>query len=189
MAGQARERLIGATIDLIRRDGVAGTGINNVSKNSGAARRSIYLNFPEGKDQLIAESVATSGQFIGKTIQELGRAGSPEHVLTSIVDIWKTTLIDSDFQSGCPVAAGALAGSAAPSAPSAAAKTFALWENLLTEQFTAADVESDAARSLAGIAIAAIEGAVVVSIARRTVEPFDGVLRHLLELVELHARK
>ena len=41
----ARERLIVSAIELLRRNGVAGTGLAALLEHSGTARRSVYVNF------------------------------------------------------------------------------------------------------------------------------------------------
>src|SRR5258706_426767 len=52
----ARERLIASAIEMLRRHGVAGTGLAELLENSGTARRSVYVNFPGGKSELMAEA-------------------------------------------------------------------------------------------------------------------------------------
>ena len=49
----ARERLIASAIELLRRNGVAGTGLAQLLEHSGTARRSVYVNFPGGKSELV----------------------------------------------------------------------------------------------------------------------------------------
>ena len=51
---RVRERLTAATATLMQRQGVAGTGIAEILSTSGVTRRSIYLNFPGGKAELVA---------------------------------------------------------------------------------------------------------------------------------------
>lgn len=186
MAKQAKARLIESAIELIRRDGVAGTGITEVVEHSGAARRSIYLNFPAGKDQLVAEAVTMAGTSISRALEKFGESNTPSQTLACFVAMWKATLRDSDFRAGCPIAAGALAGSAASSAPTAAAAAFTEWEVQLTDQLVASGVAPRSAQSLAVMAISTIEGAVLISISSRTVRPLDVARSHLDELLHLH---
>lgn len=183
MASKARERLIASAIDLMRRRGVAGTGVTDLIARSGAARRSIYLHFPGGKDELIAEATGVSGRFIGRGIATHA-AEDPAVTLASFVAMWKSTLIDSDFEAGCPVAAGALAGGHAPSAPAAAAEAFAAWERQFASQLTAWGIAPERAESVAVMAVCAIEGAVILCISGRTLQPLDVVFNHLVELIE-----
>lgn len=183
MTQKARDRLIASTVELIRRNGVAGTGVNEIVAHSGAARRSIYLNFPGGKDELIAAATEFSGRFIAQAISD---DAPPAETVRGFIAMWKWTLASSDYRAGCPIAAGALAGPAAPSAPPVAAATFTAWQTKVAAHLRAAGAAEDDAESLAMAAICAIEGAVLVAIAGRSLDPLDAVERYLLELLERH---
>lgn len=181
-----RERLIKSAIVLVRARGVAGTGITELVEHSNTARRSIYMHFPRGKVELIEESTRVAGQMMGSAIASYASGDNPTESLLSFVEMWKQTLLASDFTAGCPIVAAALAGSSAASAPQVAADVFRHWENLLTEQLERADVDERAARSLATMAVCAVEGAVILAISSRSVTPLDQVGTHLAELISLH---
>lgn len=187
MAKNARERLLLSTIELIRTRGVAGTGINDVIAHSGAARRSIYLNFPGGKDELVAEAASYAGRFI-TTVMDAATAGTDDPVvaLERFVAMWRLSLIKGDFRAGCPVAVSAMAAEAAPSAVAQAAAAFAHWEERVAAGLTSAGVASKTAASLAVMTVAAIEGALILSICARDPGPIEAAGRHLRELFQLH---
>ncbi|MFB8274458.1 TetR/AcrR family transcriptional regulator [Nocardia colli] len=179
MTMRPRERLIMGAIDLIRRNGVAGTGMTELLTHSNTARRSIYQNFPRGKQQLIEEATRTAGQVMAAAITATEEDGSSATRLASFVRMWKDTLVAADFTAGCPVVAAALSGSEVPAAPAIAAEAFAEWEGLIAEQLTAEGLAAEVAQSLATTAVAAIEGAVVMSIATRSVTPLDRAAEQL----------
>jgi AcrR family transcriptional regulator len=87
--------------------------------------------------------------------------------------IWKDTLTRSDFTSGCPVVAAALGRSEAPKAADIAGEVFTEWERRLTSHLESADVSPDEAAQLATLTIAAIEGAVVMSLATKSDAPMQ----------------
>lgn len=181
-----RERLINSAIDLVRQRGVAGTGITELLEHSNTARRSIYMHFPRGKEELIEESTRAAGQAMGSVIASCTAGDSPAESLLNFIEMWKRILRASDFTAGCPIVAAALAGSAAASVPAVAADAFRHWEGLLSEQLERAGVGGSAARSLATMAVCAIEGAAILAISSRSVCPLDQVGVHLAELVSLH---
>lgn len=185
MATDARGRLILSTIDLVRSHGVAGFGITELLARSGVARRSLYLNFPGGKDELVAEATRVAGAVVGADLARPGPDEDLDATVARYVASWRTALAESDFTAGCPVVAAALAGAAAPSAPPAAGAAFAAWEAHLAERLTAAGIAPDAAAPLATTVVAAVEGAVVLAIARRTTAPLDAVEAHLVDLLAL----
>ncbi|MFC9433459.1 TetR/AcrR family transcriptional regulator [Nocardia sp. NPDC057030] len=179
MTMRPRERLIMGAIDLIRRHGVAGTGMTELLAHSNTARRSIYQNFPRGKQQLIEEATRTAGEVLATAITATEAGGRSVTRLASFVRMWKDTLRAADFTAGCPVVAAALAGSEVPAAPAIAAEAFAGWEALIAEQLTGEGLAAEVAESLATTAVAAIEGAVVMAIAARSVTPLDRAAEQL----------
>ncbi|WP_141863517.1 TetR/AcrR family transcriptional regulator [Arthrobacter sp. SLBN-53] len=179
----ASDKLIESTIHLIQRFGVAGTGIAAVLDRAGVSRRSIYLAFPGGKAEMVSAATARAGAAIGSYIAALNGAADP---LSAFVNQWKTMLVAADFAAGCPIVAAALGRSDSPEAAEVAATVFAEWGQLLTATLRDNGIPEEARASLATMAIASIEGAVVMAIAQRSTAPLDDVHRHLVELIDLH---
>ncbi|MFI9634156.1 TetR/AcrR family transcriptional regulator [Nocardia sp. NPDC051929] len=164
--------------------GVAGTGVADLLEQSGTARQSIYTHFPGGKTELIEESVRTAGAWIEQMIQQMAETLTPLEMLRAFVEYWKWVLVTSDYQSGCPIAAGAYGG--APGARELASQAFRRWEDHLAEQAIARGVAAHTAHSLATTTIAAIEGAVMMSIADRSITPLNRTYDQLRELFQIH---
>lgn len=177
----ARERLIAGAIDLLRRQGAAGMGISELIATSGVARRSLYLNFPGGKDELVAEATAIAGRHVSAGMRA---STDPIELTRAFARSWHTVLVDSDFASGCPVAAAALAGDSAPSGPPAAGKAFSAWRQRITDRLAAAGLPADEAERLGYVVIAAVEGAVLVCLAERSLDAMEAVETHLVGLLE-----
>lgn len=175
MTESVRERLISSTVELVQRHGVAGTSIADLLERSGVARRSIYLHFPGGKNELIAASVTEAGSTIGSLIEELVTTQAPADSLSAFIGFWKQLLTGSDFAAGCPIAAAAYGGQEAPEAREQADEVFRCWQDLLTPRLIEYDVDESEASSLATMTIAAIEGAVVLCLAARETAPLDRV--------------
>lgn len=170
----ARDRLIAGTIELMRRNGVAGTGLNQLLEVSKTARRSLYLNFPGGKAELVANATVTSGQAISSAIERLAAADvEPVAAVQAFFAIWKDALTRSDFASGCPIMAAALGRSEAPKAADIAGEMFTEWVQRLAGHLESRDVSADEAANLATLTIAAIEGAVVMSLATKSDAPMQ----------------
>lgn len=179
----ASDKLIESTIHLMRRCGVAGTGVAAILERSGVSRRSIYLAFPKGKAEMVAVATARAGAAIGAVIAALDGTADP---LATFVTQWKAMLEAGDFAAGCPIVAAALGRSDSPEAADVAAGVFADWRDLLSETLRDNGIPESVRAGLATTAIAAIEGAVVMALAQRTTEPLDHVHRHLEELIDLH---
>jgi AcrR family transcriptional regulator len=64
-----RDRLLGATYRCVERFGLGKTTIEDVVKESGVSRATIYRQFPGGRDELLLETV---GWELGNYFTELG---------------------------------------------------------------------------------------------------------------------
>lgn len=187
MAGP-RDRLVTSAIELVRRKGVAGTGLTELLEHSGAARRSIYQHFPDGKAELIETSTRAAGEFMTARLAALVDAQPTADALRAFVGQWKELIADSGHESGCPVVGAALGRSDAPGAADAAGAAFADWARVLAASLRRDGVADGAAESLATLAVSSIEGAIVLSLAGRSTKPLDQVCGHVVELIERHAR-
>ncbi len=182
----ARDTLIASVTGLVRRRGVAGTGLNALLEDSGVSRRTIYLNFPGGKQELVAEATRLAGQELTDIIKAAGDGIDPAQGIELFIELWKAQLGETEMQAGCPIVAAVLGRTEAPQAAAAAADAFRNWHALLAERLEKHGVDATAARSLARTMIAAIEGAVIMSIAEQSTETLDDVGQRLAELIRLY---
>lgn len=179
----ARERLIESAIEMLRRHGVAGTGLAELLEHSGTARRSVYVNFPGGKSELMTEATRAAGRLIDPALQGAGPDGDVRASLAVFVDSWKETLRSSDYTAGCPVVAAALGRTESPAAADAAGEVFTAWQQVIAQRLRDAAVAADEAESLATTIVAAVEGAVILCLAARSTDPLDRTARMLDRLV------
>ncbi|WP_024794110.1 TetR/AcrR family transcriptional regulator [Tomitella biformata] len=186
MTAGPRERLVMSAIELVRRKGVAGTGLTELLEHSGAARRSIYQHFPHGKAELIEVSTRTAGEFMTARLAALVDGRPTADAMRAFVEQWKGVIAGSGYESGCPVVGAALGRSEAPGAADEAGTAIADWERVLTASLRRDGADDAIAESLATLAISSIEGAVMLSLAGQSTDPLDRVSGHLVELIERH---
>ena len=181
---RVRERLTSATATLMQRHGVAGTGIAEILSTSGVTRRSIYLNFPGGKAELVAAATRSAGDeltdycCVAASSNGIRSGRSPR--------VWSEILVSTDFEGGCPIVAAAFSRAEAPEAASTAADVFAEWGQLLADRLSEDGINRAAAQSLSTTVVAALEGAVILSRAAQSTKPLEQVARHLNELISQH---
>lgn len=179
MASDSRERMVRSAAVLLRERGYAGTGFRDVIAHSDAPWGSIYHHFPGGKAQLAEEAVGYAGDLVAQLIEQ-SPSDDPVAALRAFVSQWKQGLEATDFRAGCPVLAVATeAPRDLPALTDAAAGAFARWEDALAATLRRAGVPAARSRRLATIVVAAIEGAIVLSRARRDTGPLDDVGREL----------
>lgn len=169
MAG-TREAMLGSAIRLFRERGVGGTSFADVLEASGAPRGSVYHHFPGGKKQLVGEAVEAAGEYVAAQFE--ASPEDPAEMVDRFARLYMKALEETDFREGCPLMAAAVAG-ASEEAAEPAARAFGQIGDSLTASLTGSGVEPDRARSLALLAISAIEGAIVLSRAEKSTEPLD----------------
>ena len=181
MRTDARERMIRSAALLIRERGVEATSFSDVIEHSGAPRGSIYHHFPEGKNQLIGLALQRAGQYLltaMETPPPKGAIEAAEHFFA----IWRKVLLDSNFQAGCAVLAVTVA-TREPDLLKQARDVFSSWQNRLTQQLAKGGLKPDRARMMATTMITAVEGAMVLSRATRSSEPFETTAATLLDQI------
>ncbi|MCU1413659.1 MAG: hypothetical protein JWN80_999 [Microbacteriaceae bacterium] len=180
MAGESRTRMIEGASRLLATKGLQETSFSEVLKLTGAPRGSIYHHFPEGKEQLVAAAVDHAGRIATELI-ELS-AGEPAVVVASrFLEAWRQVLVRSNFHAGCSVLAVTVA-TESPELLDHAAAVFRNWRRRLGELLEQGGMPADDAQSFAALLVAGAEGAVVLSRAEQSIEPFELVSGRLLDL-------
>ena len=181
MAGDVRERMIDGAIRLLAKQGLQATSVSEVLELTGAPRGSVYHHFPEGKDQLVSAAVDRAGARALSALE--GKfALSAEELTTLFLGIWRELLVRSQCGAGCAVLAVTVATDS-PELLQHARAVFRSWRGQLSELLEHAGLSTQEAAQLAATLVAASEGAVVLSRAEQSLEPFDLVAEYLLEQV------
>lgn len=75
MTADARERVLAATVEVLGRVGMKGTTVDEVARQAGVGRASVYRWFPGGRDQLLDEAVTWEvGRFLDRLSQAVERS-------------------------------------------------------------------------------------------------------------------
>jgi AcrR family transcriptional regulator len=176
--------MVRSAAELLREYGAAATSIDRVLTHSGAPRGSVYHHFPGGRAQLIDEAVAHAGDFVAGIVETAARSGDPAAAVDRFFSLWRRWLVDSDFRAGCPIVAVTVeTNDDAPQLTLAAADAFGRWTDGLAASFTGRGLPSARARRLAAFVIAAVEGAVVMCRAQRSIAPLEAAAEEIHELL------
>jgi AcrR family transcriptional regulator len=173
--------MVAGAADLLARRGLQGTSFSEVLERSGAPRGSLYHHFPRGKDELIGSALDLAGDRAIELIDR--KAGAPaEEVAAWFLHIWREVLVRSKFDAGCAVLAVTVAADS-PELREHAATVFRAWRLRLAELLAAGGLAARDADRFAATLIASSEGAVALSRAEQSLEPFDLVAEQLLAQV------
>jgi TetR/AcrR family transcriptional repressor of lmrAB and yxaGH operons len=181
-----RQRMLDTAADLFQTQGYHATGLTQLTTAGGAPKGSLYFHFPGGKEQLAAEAVRLSSERTGAMLEAILRdAPDAATGIDRAVDALANFLTESDFQRGCPLATVAL-DAAAASEPirEACVDGYASWHDVLAEYLARQGLPAERAEELATIALAAIEGGLLLARTRRDLAPLRAVAAHLHTTLE-----
>jgi TetR/AcrR family transcriptional repressor of lmrAB and yxaGH operons len=181
MAGKVRDRMVEGAVALLARKGLQATSFAEVLELTGAPRGSLYHHFPDGKDQLIASAIDLAGARAIELLDQWAGA-SPIEITENFLHIWRTILSRTNFAAGCAVLAVTVATDS-PDLLSRAAGIFRAWRLRLAELLQSGGLPPQEAARFAATLVAASEGAVVLSRAEQSMEPFDLVADQLVTQV------
>jgi TetR/AcrR family transcriptional repressor of lmrAB and yxaGH operons len=181
MVGEVRKRMVEGAVQLLAQRGLKSTSFAEVLELTGAPRGSVYHHFPEGKDQLVGAAVDVAGAYLIGALDK--KAGAPaEEIAEHFLQIWRGVLVRSKCESGCAVLAVTIATDSAELMDHAA-NVFRAWRGKLAALLEQGGMGAKAGMQFATTLIASAEGAVVLSRAEHSLEPFDVVTKQLMEQV------
>jgi len=165
---------------LVGSHGAKSASLRDLARQAEVPLGSTYHHFPGGKQQLIDEAVRSAGARIDRLIARTGSDG-PEAVLEAFANGWRTVLESTDFTSGCPVLAVALEDD--PALRATANGIFEMWQQRLTETLQQAGLSDERAPRLARTVVAAVEGALALCRAERSITPLEDVVAELRSML------
>jgi AcrR family transcriptional regulator len=175
MATGTRERIVGASAELFRRQGYTGTGLKQIVASADAPFGSVYHFFPGGKAQLGEEVIRSGGELYLRLFETFMDA-APDVVsgVRSFFEGAGELLRTTNYADACPIATIALeVASTNEPLRLATADVFESWIIGAGARFNAAGMADADARTLAITLIALIEGGFMLSRAARTTEAMD----------------
>ena len=178
VASETRRKMIESAVTLLAMRGLEGTAFSDVLERSGAPRGSIYHHFPAGKEQLVDAALELAGERALRVLEPL-RGQAPGAITAAFLDLWRAVLVRSGLRAGCAVLAVTVATDS-PDLLGHAAAVFRAWRGRLAELYVEGGLDRHAAERFAMMLVAATEGAVVVSRAEQSLDPFELVAEELL---------
>ena len=187
MATGTRERIVDAAAELLRERGYAGTGLKAISTKAPAPLGSLYHFFPGGKEELAAAALHYAAVGYARQVDGvLNEAG--DDVVAAVrlgFDRAAELLVETDYADACPIATVALeVASTNESLREVTGSIFEGWLKGLEARFAAAGLDADAARALATLFLAALEGGFLLSRSARDPAPMRILGQTVADAVE-----
>ncbi len=183
--------MVRSAAQLIRAQGVSGTGMREVVARADSPRGSLQHYFPGGKDQLVSEALLWTGDVAGRRVRRVLEGLSPRTpggLFAGLVRGWRDQFLAEGFDAGCPlVAAAADVAASSDELREVISRAFDGWQEPLAGALQETGVPGDRAGALAVVIISALEGAIVLARVRAEVTPLDVVLEELTPLLDAAA--
>lgn len=187
MSTTSRQRIVTATIELLRRQGYGATSVKAIAAAAHAPMGSLYHYFPEGKKQIAAEALRSAGAVY---LNLLPLLMDPHDDLPAAVAAYFQAAADDIEHTGwanmCPV--GTVAAEIADTEPGlreVAAEVVELWigagaRYMMGRTFAGGRLADARARELVQALLGALEGAFVLARTVRSAEPLLAAGRALM---------
>ena len=170
--------MVQSAATLIRERGIHGTGLREVVAHSGGPRGSLGRFFPGGKTQLVTEAIDVAlVDLFGDLERTLSEAETFPEAISVIVAPWRRLLVDYDFALGCPLAATICDAADNDSLRTHVRDAFAGWRAPVVDAYARFGASPAEAEAHATVLMAALEGALILARAQRSIEPLDTVER------------
>lgn len=181
-----RAPIVDSAITLFRRQGYAGTGLNDIVDASGAPKGSLYHYFPAGKASIAIAAVEEAGRRVASTMEALANeTRSTGDLLRAHARLLAGWMRKSGFRDGCPITTVLLElapkdrGVADAGRKAYAARIGVMKSKLLEDGFSPARAER-----LAILCVSTLQGALVQARVERSSAPLETTADELAKMLE-----
>jgi TetR/AcrR family transcriptional repressor of lmrAB and yxaGH operons len=177
----ARDQIIEATCELLEAQGYHATGLNQIIKESGSPKGSLYYYFPEGKEELVEEAIDRTGAaVVARIAHSLAGADPPSVAVGRFVGFVADQVELSGFRSGGPLTTVAMETATTSARLNAACRAaYRKLEGAFAARLAEAGYAAPRAAELGQFITASIEGGIILSRTYHTGDPLRRVAAEL----------
>ena len=159
-----RERLLAAAIRLFQSRGYDATGVADILVAARAPKGSLYHHFPRGKEQIAEAAIRSIASDVDGLIAKRRASGATaSEMLRAVAGDMATWLERTGWREGGLLAALAQAAPRAPRLRAAVRRAYGGWRTALGEALAADGIDERRCADLAWLAIATLEGGLVLA--------------------------
>jgi AcrR family transcriptional regulator len=171
--------MVRSAATLIRERGIHGVGLREVVAHSSGPRGSLGRFFPGGKTQLMTEAIdVVIAELSAEVDHGITKATTFPDAIAAIVAPWRRLLVEHDFALGCPIAATVVDAAANDELRVHVGELLAHAQASVAGVYARFGAPPSGAEEQSTVFLAAIEGALILTRARRSIEPLDTVERY-----------
>jgi TetR/AcrR family transcriptional repressor of lmrAB and yxaGH operons len=182
----ARDQIVETTCGLLEAQGYHATGLNQIVKESGSPKGSLYYYFPGGKDELIAEAIQRTGQAVKKRVSDfLAQKEDPAEAISDFIRFLASLIETSAYKSGGPITAVAMeTASTNEQLSKECSEVYQMWHAVFAEKLVQGGFVPERAASLASLIVAALEGSTLLSRTHKSTRPMLDVAEEIHRLIK-----
>jgi TetR/AcrR family transcriptional regulator, lmrAB and yxaGH operons repressor len=180
-----KDTLIKTTAKLIRQKGLNATGINEILKEVGVPKGSLYHHFPGGKDELLVAAINYSKDYMSEKFKSSMKGKSTAIAgLSALIDNYASGLKQSNFNAGCPLAIASLEAAGNNEVVSNACKeVYEYWIESLVLYFKYKNIK--ARKNEANEFMIRLEGSLLISQITKSDKPLKNLKKQLNEILKI----
>jgi TetR/AcrR family transcriptional regulator, lmrAB and yxaGH operons repressor len=184
-----RDQIIETTCNLLELQGYHATGLNQIIKESGSPKGSLYYHFPGGKEQLALEALRHVEAIVLERIQEnLALIEEPSESIRRFIMSIALNVERSGFRTGGPITTIALeTASTSEALREECERIYAGWQAAFADKLQMGGIPPERARDISTLIIASIEGGVILCRTNRSRVPLERVATEIGYLIQ-HTR-
>jgi TetR/AcrR family transcriptional regulator, lmrAB and yxaGH operons repressor len=176
----SKVRMITAARRLFREHGYLGTALSDVITESAAPRGSLYFHFPGGKEELAIEAALQHAADTNAHINRIaGNTATATEFIGRFMERFRDEIVASGYREGCAVAPIIIESTPGSALSDVARRSFGDIIATLTARLREKSLPPDRAHNLAILALATVQGALILSRTLRSPEPFDTAITTL----------
>lgn len=181
-----KEKIIETASRLFQEQGYHATGLNQIIKESGSPKGSLYYYFPDGKEQLASVAVENTADHVARTIRAgLMEEEDPIRAIQNFILHLAKAYDEMDKRMGIPVAAVALeTANTSEVIRTACVNAYDLWHEIFAAKLMTAGYEKNHAQELALVINALIEGAFINVLTRKDGEPLRQIAKYIPNILK-----
>lgn len=185
-----KEKIIQTASDLIENQGYHATGVNEIVRESGAPKGSIYYHFPEGKDGITAEAVRFAGETVAERIRvNLSEKTDPAESVQTFLETIAHYVEVSGFRSGGPLTIVASeTATTNEKLNQTCREAYDLMRTAFAEVFLANGFSQERTDSLVWMITSTTEGAIILSRTYHSGDPLRIAAKELAILIRNYDR-
>ncbi len=179
------EKILITMARLIEKQGFHATGLNEIIRESGAPKGSVYYYFPGGKEQIGVEAILEAGKIISRRLLALLEAEvDPVSAISSFILKMAESMETAGYNAGSPLTTATIETTVtSESINQACRQAFDMILSAFREKFIESGIKQAKASDLAMFVTTLIEGGILMSRTYHAAKPLRIAARQLKSLL------